>query len=179
MAFVKISRGRNEFLQHTSDISATRIAFAVGSHTIQKSHELVSVHEEAATRGFVENSDNTMMGFYCAAPTKFFEYCAAADVGFKLVFYAAVALAGENPIGNVALFDQNGVRQKEGRAIPATSHEQVAKPTLEQPAEKDRSYIKHGSQKSGVAESLAMAAESGEEGYNFMAGLRMDLCKSW
>ena len=131
MALVKLRRGRNEFLLNAAHVAAPGSAFSVFSQPVQKRYELGSVQIHAATRSLVEDSDDTVMGLDGAASAKLFEYRAAADVRFELVLDAAVAVTREYPIRDVAAFEQNSVRHEERCAVPATSHEQVAKSALE------------------------------------------------
>jgi hypothetical protein len=128
---IEIRLGGNKLLQHASDITAARNAFAVSAHAIQERNKLVPVHEDAASRGLVKHCDYTVMRFCGAASAELFEDRAAADVCFELVLDAAVAVTREYPIRDVAAFEQNSVRHEERCAVPATSHEQVAKSALE------------------------------------------------
>ncbi len=93
----------------------------------------------------MENSDNAVVGLCRAAPAEFFEDCAAANMRFKLVLDASVAVAGEYPICDVAFLYQHSVWDEERRAVSATPHQQITKSALEKPTKEDGSNIEHGS----------------------------------
>ena len=137
MALVKLRWGRNEFLQNAAHVAAPGSAFSVFSQPVQKRYELGSVQINAAARSLVEDSDDTVMGLDGAASAKLFEYRAAADVRLELVLDAAVAVTGEYPVSDVALFYKHRVRNKERRAVSSAPHEQIAEAALEKPAEED------------------------------------------